>query len=180
MQGRNTDIQMETKMEDMNSKSALYTYEELDSKPRPELNKLARKLKIDSLKGKNTDIIERMILKSKTVRCTWDEEGDLVAPLEEAKTVGGVRKHPVLGQWKMYVVEARESELKDEQFANNDFAARIQMGKEVSLPESFAKFIANSCYSFVHFYDETKIDPETGKYGLHTKRKEADFFVRPV
>ena len=166
-------------MSDM--ETANYTYEELSDKKRPDLNKLARKLKVQDLRGKNEDLIERMINKTKTVRCTWDSDGDLIAPHEAMAQEGaGKRMHPVLGEWKTYVIEAREHELVDETFANNHFSARIKMGEEVTIPEGFAKFIANSCYSFEHYYDETKMDPATGKMGLHTKRRISDFFTREV
>ena len=167
-------------MSDM--KSAIYSIEELSELKRPELNKLAKKLKLEDLRGKNEDLVSRMVIKTKSVRCLWDSDGDLVAPAETASAVqgDGKRRHPVLGEWKKYVVEAREHELVDETFANNDFAARIQMGKEVMLPEGFAKFIATSCYSIEHYYDDTKIDPVSGKLGLHTKRQVPDFFTREV
>jgi len=162
-------------------KSANYSYEELSDHKRPRLNQIAKKLKIHDLKGKNEEIIERIVNKTKMVRCTWDKEGDLVAPVEQVTvTSDGKRRHPVLGEWKKYVVEAREHELQDETFANNHFAARIQMGKEIMLPEGFAKFIANSCYSIEHYFDETKMDPTTGKIGLHTKRTVPDFFCREI
>ena len=141
--------------------SAVYSYEELAELKRPELSKRAKLLKITSLSGRNEDLIERMINKSKTVRCTWDNEGNLIAPVE-THTESGVRKHPALGEWKDYIVEAREQELKSETFANNHFSARIKMGEKVNIPEGFAKFIRTSCYSLEHFYDETKIDPATG------------------
>ncbi len=164
-------------MDDM--KSAIYSYEELSELKRPELNKRAKLLRINDLKGKNEDLIERMIIKSKTVRCTWNEDGNLLAPVEEA-VADGVRKHPVLGEWRKYIVEAREQDLKDETFANNDFSARIVMGQEVMLPMGFAKFIRTACYSLEHYYDETKIDPATGRLGLHTSRKVSDFFANEV
>lgn len=165
-------------MEDMN-KSALYTYEELQELKRPELNRLAKKLGINDLKGKNDDIIERMINRTKTVRCTWDSEGDLVAP-KETKPVESKRVHPVLGEWNKYIIEARDNTITDETFANNHFSARIKMNEEVNIPTMFADFISNSCYSLEHYYDETKINPETGLMGLHTKRRVSDFFVRKV
>lgn len=163
----------------MERDNAVYTYEELSMLKRPELNKRAKLLKLNDLRGKNEDLVERMIIKSKTVRCTWNEEGNLVAPVE-AQVSNGVRTHPVLGEWKKFVVEARESELKDETFANNDFSARIIMGEEVMLPVGFAKFIRTSCYSTEHYYDENKIDPATGKLGLHTSRRISDFFCNQV
>jgi len=163
-------------MDDM--KSAVYSYEELGEFKRPDLNRLAKKLKIHDLKGKNEDIIERMINKTKIVRCTWDTEGDLVAPAEVDVVENGKRNHPVLGEWKTYVIEARDTTVLDETFANNHFAARIEMNKPVNLPEQFAKFIQNSCYSLEHYYDENRIDPATGKMGLHTSRRVSDYFVR--
>lgn len=165
-------------MED-NFKSATYTYEELSVLKRNELNQRAKKLLINSLKGKNEELIERIINKTKMVRCTWDNMGHLIAP-KETVVADGKRIHPVLGEWKKYIVEARDPDLKDETFANNDYAARIVMGQEVALPEQFAKFINNSCYSLEHYYDETKRDPETGKFGMHTSRRVADFFCREV
>ena len=163
----------------MERDSATYSYEELSDKKRPELNKLAKKLKLNDLRGKNEDLIERIILKTKTVRCTWDSDGDLVAP-QEAEVQNGKRTHPVLGEWKKYVVEARDIDLKDETFANNDFAARIKMGETVSLPVGFAKFIRTACYTLEHYYDETKRDPATGQMGLHTSRKVSDFFCNEI
>jgi len=162
-----------------NMETANYSYEELSDKKRPELNKLAKKLKLHDLRGKNEDIVERMINKTKTVRCSWDSDGDLVAP-QEAEVQNGKRIHPVLGEWRKYIVEAREAELKDETFANNDFSARITMGKEVMLPMGFAKFIRTACYTTEHYYDEAKIDPATGTMGLHTSRKVSDFFCNEV
>ena len=159
-------------------KAALYTYEELGMLKRPELNKLAKLLKLSDLRGNNEDLIERMIIKTKTVRCTWDTDGNLVAPHEEVIHTNGSRRHPVMGEWKNYIIEARDSTLTDETFANNDFSARIQMNQVVNIPEGFAKFIQNSCYSLEHYYDESKIDPVTGKMGLHTSRRVSDFFCR--
>jgi hypothetical protein len=170
---------MEFQMENMNQ-SAVYTYEELAELKRPELNKRAKLLLINDLKGKNDDLIERIITKTKTVRCSWDTEGNLVAPKETVVQDNGVRRHPVLGEYHKYIVEARESELNDETFANNHYAARIKMGEPVIIPDGFANFIANACYSFEHYYDENKLDPTTGKMGLHTKRRISDFFVRRI
>ncbi len=185
-------------MDDM--KSAVYTVEELNEVKRPRLNELARKINVGDLRGTNKALVERMILRTKTVRCTWDGAGDLIAPPDEVTTptmveevkapteapkatvakVNTKRIHPVLGEWNKYIIEAREVELKDETFANNHFAARIQMGVEVMLPDAFANFVATSCYSIEHYYDETRMDPTTGKMGLHTKRNIPDFFVRRV
>jgi len=166
-------------MDDMN-KSAVYTFEELENKKRPELNKLSKLLGIRELSGRNVDLIEKMITKTKTVRCTWNDEGNLVAPKETIIQADGKRIHPVLGEWKKYIVRARESELIDETFANNHFAARIVMNQEVMLPSGFAKFIANACTTREHYYDESKFDPTTGKMGTHTTREIPDFFITEV
>jgi len=165
-------------MSDMKN-SAVYSYEELSELKRQDLNKRAKLVRVNDLKGKNEDLIERIITKTKTVRCTWNEDGNLVAP-QEQEIHKGVRTHPVLGEWKNYIVEARDIDLKDETFANNDFAARIKMGETVSLPVGFAKFIRTACYTLEHYYDETKRDPATGQMGLHTSRKVSDFFCNEI
>jgi len=158
--------------------SAIYSYEELQEKKRPELNKLAKLLSLNDLRGKNEDLIERMIIKTKTVRCSWDSDGNLVAPKETVVQDDGKRMHPALGEWKKYIVEARDQTVQDETFANNHFAARIKMNEVVTIPEGFAKFIQNACYSLEHYYDEGKIDPATGQMGLHTSRRVSDYFCR--
>jgi hypothetical protein len=166
-------------MENMNQ-SAVYTVEELNNLTRPQLNIKAKKLNLANRAGKNSDLIDKMIAKTKTVRCSWDTDGDLVAPKETIVQDNGKRIHPVLGEYKKYIIDARESELKDETFANSHYAARIEMGKIVEIPEGFAKFIANSCYTMEHYYDENKYDPTTGKMGMHTSRRLPDFFCREI
>jgi hypothetical protein len=161
-------------------KSAIYTVQELGNLKRPDLNRIARKLKIKEVTGKNEDLISRIVQRSMSVRCTWDEDGELVAPEEFVNASTGVRTHPVLGEWKYYIVEAREQDVIDETFANNHFSARIKMGEKIAMPKGFADFISNSCYTMEHYYDEQKIDPETGTVGYHTSRRLPDFFVREV
>ena len=156
--------------------AAVYTELELSEHKRPQLNKLAKKLGITSLAGKNEDLIERMVTKSKSVRCTWDNDGDLVAP-KSVEVVNGKRTHPVMGEYKEVIIRARKEDIVDEQFNNGHYAARIIMGEPVKLPEGFIKFITTACVSIDHYYDENKINPETGQLGLHTSRSIPEFYV---
>ena len=150
-----------------------YRKDDLEGLKRPELNRLAKKIGINDLRGKNVDFIDKMIKQSEESNCEYDDMGELqvvgiITPNE--------RTHPVLGKYVKVVVSARDSEIKADVFANSHYQARIRMGDEITIPEGFVKFI-NSCHSIEHYYDETKFNPETGKYGLHTQRKIQDYFA---
>ena len=154
-----------------------YTEEDLKDLKRPELNRLAKKIGINDLRGKNVDFIAKMIDKTETSTCEYDDMGELIAIEAVQKNV---RTHPVLGEYVRAIVTARDHDTKVEVFANNHYQARIRMGDEVIIPKGFIKFINTSCHSLEHYYDETKFNSETGKYGVHTKRKIPDFFASEV
>ena len=161
----------------MEHANAAYKHDDLSGLKRPELNRLAKKLGLNDLRGKNDSIIDRMVNASETQTCEFDEMGELVAVQAVAKNV---RRHPVLGEYVKAVVNPRDSEIKEEFFANNHYQCRIRMGEEVFIPVDFIKFINKSCHSVEHYYDERKYNPETGKYGLHTERKVQDYFATMV
>ena len=154
-----------------------YKYDDLSGLKRPELNRLAKKLGVNDLKGKNDDMIARMIAMSETNDCFYDDMGELQA---QQSVEANARKHPVLGEYVLVTVSARDGETREEFFANNDYQCRIVMGEEVMIPRDFIKFINKSCYTKEHHYDENKYNPQTGKLGLHTDRKIQDFFASEV
>ena len=162
-------------MEDM-IKTA-YTAEDLKDIKRSELNRLAKKIGINNLRGKNEEMIERMVSKSETENCEYDEMGELSfvqTSTERAKI------HPVLGEYVTVVITSRDPEVKREFFANNDYQCNAPMDREIVIPEKFIKFINSSCYSIEHYYDELAIDPETGNRGLHTSRQIQSYFCNRV
>jgi len=154
-----------------------YTMSDISELKRPDLTRLAKKLGINNLKGKNEDLIDRIISTSEQVNCEYDEDGELALIGEPIKRV---RKHPVLGEYVKVIVTPRDPEIKEETFANNDYQCRVIMGQEVEMPEGFMKFINTACYSVEHFYDENKYNAETGKYGMHTSRRVPDYFCSRV
>ena len=153
----------------------VYTTEHLSGLKRPEMNRLAKKIGINNLKGKNDDMIIRMIEQSEINECEFDEMGEL-SLVRVAKT-NNVRRHPVLGEYVNVTVTPRDPEIKQEFFGNNDYQCTIRMNEPVRIPTGFVTFINSACYSIEHYYDETKMDPASGKMGLHTQRKIPDFFV---
>jgi len=153
-----------------------YTHSNLSELKRPELSKLAKGLKINDLSGKNADLIERIVFTSETVETDLDELGNIVAVNEPISTPK-VRTHPALGKYVKVSVQARERDVLDEHFMNNDYACRIKMDTPIEIPEGFVKFIQTACYSIEHFYDENAFNPETGSKGLHSQRKVNDFFI---
>ncbi len=154
-----------------------YALNDLEGIKRPELNRLAKKIGINDLRGKNDAFIQRMIDVSETKECEYDDAGELIA-LD--KIVDNTRVHPVLGKYIKCVVNARDAEIKENFFANSHYSARIRMGDEIVIPEGMMKFINTSCYTVEHYYDDSRFNPETGKYGLHTQRKVQDFFCNQV
>ena len=132
---------------------------------------------MNSLKGRNEDMIERMIEQSETNECEFDEMGEL--SVIKAKKADNVRRHPVLGEYVMVEVTPRDPEIRSEFFGNNDYQATIRMNTPVRIPVGFVKFINKSCYSIEHYYDETKMDPTSGKMGLHTQRKICLLYTSP-
>jgi len=162
-------------MEDMNKTA--YKAEDLQGIKRSELNRLAKKIGINNLRGKNEEIIQRMVDKSETEECEYDEMGELsfVQSTEERAKV-----HPVLGKYVTVIITARDNEVKREFFANNDYQCNAPMNREVVIPEGFIKHINTACYSVEHYYDADAINPETGEKGLHTKRQIQDYFCNRV
>jgi len=160
-----------------NMTRAAYTKQELQDLKRPEINRLAKKIGINNLRGKNTDMIDRMIDVCETKECEYDDMGEIIAI---DKIVQNTRTHPVLGEYVKIVVNARDNELREEFFANSHYSCRIRMGDEVMIPIGMMKFINNSCHTLEHYYDDKKYNPETGKYGVHTERKTQDFYASLV
>ncbi len=157
--------------------SAVYTHNELDGIKRPELSRIAKLLKVNDLSGKNEAIIERIVMATKTNRCTINENGDIVAP---NKVETREKIHPTAGEYGKYIITARDETVTREAFQNNSYKMTIKMGEEVRIPVSFADFIANSCYSVKSKWDKSKIDPETGELGIVTKQRLPDFFLQKV
>ena len=162
-------------MEDMIK--AAYKAEDLQDIKRTELNRLAKKIGINNLRGENEEMIQRMVDKSETESCEYDEMGELsfVQTQEERKKI-----HPVLGEYVTAVITPRDNETKREFFANNDYQCNAPMNREIVIPEQFIKFINSSCYEVEHYYDEDAINPETGHKGYHTSRRVQNYFANKV
>ncbi len=160
-----------------NIQKVAYTKQELEDLKRPEINRLAKKIGINNLRGKNADMIDRMIDVCETKECEYDDMGEIIA-LD--KIVSNERIHPVLGKYVKVVVNSRDNELREEFFANSHYSCRIRMGEEVMIPEGMMSFINKSCHTLEHYYDEKRFNQETGKYGVHTQRKVQDFFASIV
>ncbi len=153
----------------------IYRYDDLSGLKRPELNRLAKKVGVNDFKGKNDAVIERMIKQSEINECEFDEMGEL--SIKNVPKRDNKRRHPVLGEYIPVQVSSRDPDIKQEFFGNNDYQATIQMNNTVIIPKGFVKFIRTACHSLEHYFDDTKINPATGKMGLHTTRKVPDFFV---
>ena len=154
-----------------------YKLDDLSGLKRPELTRLAKKLGINDLKGKNETLIERMITTSETTRCEYDDMGELQA-IQTAEE--RVKRHPVLGEYVKAVITPRDSEVKREFFANNDYQCNAPMNQEIVIPVEFIKFINTSCYELEHHYDEHKMNPETGMRGVDTTRRVQNYFCSQV
>ncbi len=161
----------------MEHAKAAYTLDDLKDIKRPELNRLAKKIGINDLRGKNADFIQRMIDVSETKECEYDDTGELIS-LD--KVIDNKRIHPVLGEYVKCIVNARDNELREEFFANSHYSCRIRMGDEIMIPMGMMKFINSSCHTLEHYYDDKKFNPETGKYGVHSQRKVQDFYASIV
>jgi len=163
-------------MEDIENKP-MYVKEDLEGRKRPELNRLAKKVGVNNLAGKNETMIERIIEHTETNECRWDEDGELVA----VNTVESLAKvHPVLGEYVKCTVTPRDMEIKKEYFANTHYMCTIVMNEVVSIPRGMVDFINKSVHSIEHYYDEFAFNPETGKLGVHTTRKVQDYFCSLV
>ena len=162
-------------MENMNNSA--YKLDDLSGLKRPELTRLAKKLGVNVLSGKNEDLIERMINKSEEVNCEYDDMGELQAV---QSVQDRVKRHPVLGEYVKAVITPRDSEVKREFFANNDYQCNAPMNTEITIPVDFIKFINKSCYEIEHTYDEHRINPETGHRGMHTDRRVQNYFCSQV
>jgi hypothetical protein len=118
-----------------------------------------------------------MINTSETTRCEYDEQGELQAI---QTTEDRAKRHPVLGKYVKVMIVPRDSEIKREFFANNDYQCNTPMNTPVIIPEGFMAHINTACYSIESSYDEHKLDPATGHMGMTTKRKIPDFFCSIV
>ena len=161
----------------MEHTNVAYKYDDLSGLKRPELNRLAKKLGINDLKGKNEDMIERMINTSESSNCQYDDMGELQAQQTVAERT---RRHPVLGEYVKAVITPRDQEVEREFFANNDYQCNAPMNREVVIPIDFIKFINKSCYEIENYYDEHRINPETGHRGMHTSRRVQNYFCSQV
>ncbi len=157
--------------------SAVYSYDELEGTKRPELNRIAKLLKVNDLSGKNEAIIERIVIATKTQRCIINANGDLVAP---SSTEANKRVHPTAGEYGKFIVTPRDESITREAFQNNQYKMTVKMGEEANMPVSFANFIANSCYEMKSKWDSNKLDPNTGERGMVVKTRLPTFFVQRI
>jgi len=143
----------------------------LSNMNKDELKDIFDALELDFIKGMtNAEMVKAI------------EDSGNYRPVKEthapSKIVDGVRRHPVLGDYRKVRVQARDPKDTNLFFSIGLYTVEFRAGDTVALPKGMIKFI-KSCYTLEPYFDKQGIS-ENGNIGVHTTREVSLYFVESI